>query len=76
MNKQRRKKINVIIEQMHNLITEIEQIKDDEETAFENLPDSLTETANAKKSEEAIDTMVEVIDDMDTTIEKLNEAIK
>lgn len=41
MNKDRRKKLDEIIEQLEALSPEIEEVKDDEDAAYENLPESM-----------------------------------
>ena len=43
MNKDRRERIQNIIDQLTDLETEIEKIQDEEQEAYDNLPESLQE---------------------------------
>lgn len=44
MNKQRRKEVNRLLEQIERIKLEIESLHDEEQTAYDNLPGSLQET--------------------------------
>ena len=69
MNRQRRKDLKSVIENLevlHDTIEEISEclqnIRDEEEEAFENLPESLQESERGQQMQEYIDTMESVID--------------
>lgn len=69
MNKQRRKELKSIITKLEALGDAIEEIseclqciKDEEEEAFENLPESLQESERGQQMQEYIDAMEGVLD--------------
>lgn len=73
MNKLRRKELKDIISKLEELdslrqeITEqLESVKYDEEEALNNLPESLQEGARGQHMQECIDTMENVIDDLES----------
>lgn len=86
MNANRRKQIAEaakLIEQAHDLILaaseQLEDVRTDEEDAFDNLPDSLQETDRGEAMQEAIDNLQEAIDelenfDFDAVYDYLDEA--
>ena len=65
MNNKRRKKIQDVIRKLQNLL---EEILDEEQEAFDNMPEGLQESANGMISQDAQD-------NLDAAIEALEEAI-
>lgn len=57
MNKDRKKRIKAILVQLGELQTEIEQIKDEEQLAYDNLPESLQNGDKGCKMLEAIENL-------------------
>lgn len=51
MNKARRSDIQKIIERLEEIRDDIEAVKDEEEEAYENLPESLQESERGESSE-------------------------
>lgn len=76
MNKERRKKIKEIIEQLEALSTEIEENRDDEDAAYENLPESMQAGDKGDKMMEAMSNMDEAIDHIGDAICSLTEAMQ
>lgn len=74
MNKERRRKIKEIIEQLEALSTEIEENRDDEDTAYENLPESMQAGDKGDKMMEAMSNMDEAIDHIGDAVAALTEA--
>lgn len=74
MNKDRRKKLDEIIEQLEALSSEIEEIKDDEDAAYENLPESMQNGEKGDKMMEAVTNMDEAIDRIEDAVMALKEA--
>ena len=90
MNAPRRKNLAKIIaaieelkSQLDDQNTELEDLNDDEQTAFSNMPENLegseryerAETA-ASALEEALEALQEALDQLDTCVESINEAIE
>ncbi|RHA57653.1 hypothetical protein DW932_18260 [Bacteroides intestinalis] len=76
MNNNRRKHINDVMEQLNILLTEIEEIKDEEQEAYDNLPESLQDGDKGEKMSEAVgnleyayDGLTEVLDYLDSAKE-------
>lgn len=74
MNKSRRKKIEEIIEQLEALSLEIEEIRDEEDTAYENLPESMQNSEKGDKMMEATSNIDEAIDNISDAVSALKEA--
>ena len=64
MNKQRRKRIMECINKLEQIQYELEAIRDEEQGAFDNLPESLQSSEKGEVMEEYID----YINDADDTI--------
>lgn len=75
MNKQRRKEIENNINSLEIIKNNLESILSDEECYFDNMPENLQCSIRGEESEEAIDTLSQVIDDISNCIDSLNEII-
>ena len=90
MNAPRRKNLSKIIaaiedlkSQLEDQSCDLEELNDDEQTAFSNMPENLegseryerAETA-ASALEEALEALQEALDQLDTCVESINEAIE
>ncbi len=76
MNITRRKQINSILEQISGLRSELESVNDEEQDAFDNLPESFQEGERGERIQaalDAIDTAFTAFDDIESA---LNEAIE
>lgn len=62
MNKQRKKSIEKIMEQIMKLNENIEEVLWEEEDAYDNIPENLQESERARISEESIDLLTEAKD--------------
>lgn len=68
MNNARRKKIRTIAEQLGEIMTELEMLKDEEEEYLNNIPENLQSSERYELAENAID-------DIDSACDNLDEAI-
>lgn len=75
MNKQRRKQLADIIEQLESLKSELEEVKEQEE-AFENMPESLQESDRGERMQEAIDILDGACSSIEEAIDGITEAQK
>lgn len=73
MNKDRRKQLIEAIAKLEEAKTLIEIARDEEQDAFDNLPEGLQCGERGQKMEEAISRMGDVIDDIETSVDALNE---
>lgn len=74
MNKERRNRLQEVKESLDDVITQIEEIKDEEQEALDNMPESLQQTELGDKMQTAIDTMDEAISAIGDVQQTLDEA--
>ena len=75
MNKQRRSSIKRAIELLDNVRGIIQDAQDEEQEAFNNMPESLQESERCSAMEDAIDSMEDAIDSIEEAKEYLDKAI-
>lgn len=73
MNAERRKRVAALQEHIGDLRQEAEEIRDAEQDAFDSMPESLQETTNGQASQQAIDALESVIDDLDNAFAGLRD---
>lgn len=74
MNRQRRKAIDGIIEKLKDLNSEIEQICEDEEEYFDNMPESIQYGEKGDVSKLAIENLEDACNQIDEAVSALEEA--
>jgi len=74
MNKQRRKQLADIVEQLESLKSELEEVKEQEEEAFENMPESLQESDRGQHMQEVIDILDNAFSSIEEAIDGITEA--
>ena len=65
MNKNRRDKLKTIILALDEMIAKLNVIYDEEQFALDNIPENLQESLRAETMAEGLETLEEVIDDLD-----------
>lgn len=75
MNKNRRKELKNIVDQLNDLKSSIDFVTDDERFAFDNLPESFQGSEKGEKIEENIDDLEEVIESIEECISTLEDII-
>lgn len=75
MNKARRKRISDAIEKLEKIMAEFEDIRDDEQDCFDNLPESLQYSERGETMEDAIDVLDTVLDNINDAIDAARELI-
>jgi hypothetical protein len=73
MNKERRKSIRNNISGLENIKSKLEDILSDEEFYFDNMPENLQGSLRGEESENAIDVLSEIIDELDEIVNSLLE---
>lgn len=76
MNKQRRKRLEQLATNLDDSIAELTEIRDEEEEALENLPDSLRESDRGQEIEDAfgvLDNALAELESVATEIRDLSE---
>lgn len=75
MNKARRKNLATIIETLEAMKSSLEDVRDEEESAFDNLPESIQESERGETMQEIVDALYDACDSLEETIDSLNEII-
>ena len=76
MNKARRKQIEAALELLQQASEIIAVVGDEEEEAFDNLPESIQESERGEKMQEYIDTIDEVIGAVDEVKDNLETILE
>lgn len=76
MNKARRKTLEEIHARLLGCYADLEQVKDEEQDAFDNLPESLQSSQKGETMEEYIYDIESVMDELDSIIANLNDIIE
>lgn len=74
MNNKRRKHINNIINILETSKDEISEILEEEQDAFDNLPENLMESERGELAQNAIDLLEEAVNNVEEAINNLEEA--
>lgn len=74
MNKTRRKQLAEIAEQLESLKGSIELLQEEEQDAFDNLPESLQQGEKGEAMEQAIENMGSAVEWIDETLSAIGEA--
>ena len=74
MNKSRRSRIDEIIQKIEDLTADIDLIREEEETAYDNLPESIQESERGEFMYEAIGYLEDAISSMEEVTDYLNSA--
>ena len=74
MNNQRRKQITKIINDLRSSEDNIQGILDEEQEAFDNIPEGLLESERAEQSQNAIELLDDAINSLEEAINNLEEA--
>lgn len=73
MNKERRKNIQGIADQLEELKGNLELIQEEEEEYRDNIPENLRGSERYEKAEESCDALSEAVDNLDDIIASLGE---
>ena len=75
MNKKRRTELLHISEKLGMLFNQLESIGDEEQDAYDSMPENLQGSEKGMESEEAIDTIDEIKDHIQDAIDRLSEML-
>ena len=73
MNKDRRNAISDIYGKLIDIQSDLECIRDEEQEAFDNLPESIQYSERGERMEEYISSLEEALDYVDYAVESLDE---
>ena len=73
MNNERRNKLKIIMKTLSSIVNDIEKVKSEEEDYMDNMPENLQSSMRAEESEEAIDTLGEAMENINSVVDALSE---
>lgn len=76
MNKQRRAKLDEAHSKLLEAYYIIEEVKDEEEEAYDNMPENLQGSERGERMEECIGTLEEIYDGIDEYMSELYDIIE
>lgn len=74
MNAKRRKEIERLYTKLEDIKADIENIRDEEEEAYDNLPESLLDGERGEKMQDAIANLENATTSIDDVLDYLNDA--
>lgn len=75
MNKQRRRELENIADVLSDCLNRLEYVKDDEQEAYDNLPESLQYSEKGEIMQENVDDIDMIISDLDQVFCGINDLI-
>jgi len=75
MNAERRKKLKDVIDNLNTALSVIEEVKDEEQDSYDNLPESIQDGERGGQMQENIDNLDTAYNDLDDVISELQEVI-
>jgi methyl-accepting chemotaxis protein len=75
MNKQRRRAILSVIDQLGNISQEVNDIQCEEQEYYDNMPESLQSSEAGERAEEVSGILEEITDSIGELVEQLKECI-
>lgn len=76
MNKERRKEIERIVDELEDLRDRLNYVADEERDAFENMPESIQDSERGREMEEYADRLESAYDNLDSVIGDLQEILE
>lgn len=75
MNNERRGRLREIKTKLDDLYEQIESVKDDEEYAFDNMPENLQYSMRGEESQDAVDALDEALEKLEEVTDLLEGVI-
>ena len=70
MNKQQRKKLSDMLDEIEGYVSTLEEMSNEEQEKFDNIPDSLNDTDRATAIQETADNLQQAADDLQNWIDE------
>lgn len=74
MNDARRKQLALIKSQVEELVSRVESVRDDEQAAYDNMPEGLQQATNGEKSVDAVSTLDDALTSLGDAVNQLEAA--
>lgn len=76
MNNPRRKKLNTILEQLIKIHATLEEVKDEEQDYFDNIPENLRNSERYDKAENAVAALEDALSMFDEIADNIEVALE
>ena len=76
MNVTRRKQLAKLVEQLESVMSDIDTIREQEQEAYDNMPESIQESERGDRMSEIIDSIQYAYDNVSDAVYNINEAIE
>lgn len=76
MNKARRKKLQELMKQLESIKDELNEVQEEEQDAYDNLPENLQYSERGQQMEQAVENMSSAADYLDDIISCIEEAME
>ena len=76
MNAARRKELNKLIDQLEDIKSQLGELQQEEQDAYDNLPESLQDSERGERIQEAAENMEYAATSIDEVIDYINNAIE
>lgn len=74
MNKQRRKEIDRIADELRNIHSLLEDLQNEEQEYLDNMPENMQQGDRGQQAEEAISALEDAVSSIDEAISRLEDA--
>ena len=74
MNKERRKRINDIIDRLNDIQSEVVELQEEEQDAYDCLPESIQESERGEAMMDAVDNLESAASNLEDAVSYLEEA--
>ena len=72
MNKERRNKVSLILNEIELAKSKLQQVIDDEQFAYDNMPENLQYSMRGEESEECLEYLNEALELIESAVEQLS----
>ena len=73
MNKARREALSKVLAKLNEIGLDLSQVRDEEQEAFDNMPENLQDSEKGKTMEENVDVLDSAIYDLETIYDQLGD---
>lgn len=76
MNNERRKLLEKLIRPIEDIKSQVETILEEDQAAYDNIPENLQNSQNGEKAQNAISAIENAVQSLEESIENINESLE
>ena len=76
MNKQQRKRLNELIEHVEGIVTELDEMAQEEQEKYDNMPEGLQESERGEALQDAADNLQQAHDDLENWCDEIRDNLE